>query len=64
VSAYALTNDYAAGAAHFVRRRSLAFQGVRGRSKMFFLQDFHKNRSSLELALGYLWDHVADALRR
>jgi hypothetical protein len=55
VSAYALTNDYPASAAHFVRRGSLQSQDVLGRSKTFFLQELSANWASLAQALKYLW---------
>jgi hypothetical protein len=64
VSAYALTNDYTAGAAHFVRLGSRSFHDVRGRSKTFFLQDFRVIWSSLAQGLEYPWNHVADVVRR
>jgi hypothetical protein len=56
VSAYALTNDYAAGAAHSVRRSSRSRQDVQRRCKTFFLQGLHAKWSSLAPVLEYPWN--------
>jgi hypothetical protein len=59
VSAYALTNDYAAEAAHFVRYPSRVVRAVSGRS--FFGQ--RSEASSLARPLKYPWDHAALPVR-
>src|SRR6266581_9211894 len=60
VSAYALTNDYAAGAAHFVRRYSRLVHGAPGRSFFGQRREVVPAGTGVEVSV----DHAAHPVRR